>query len=97
MGVYDVLGFGSVGEADAGNIGGAMGEFDAGSEGFYCVEGCQGIFGGEVVVDGGLVGGEQGGEGSAVGDGFVRGNREGSPEGMGGFDTRTICHGCGGL
>ena len=81
MGVNYVLGFGGVGEADAGYKGGGMGAFDAGSEGFDGVEGCQGIFCGEVVEDGGLAGGEQGGEGGAVGDGFVRGDIDSSLEG----------------
>jgi hypothetical protein len=80
-------------EADAGYVDGGIRAFDAGSEGFYGVEGRQGIFGGEVVEDGGLVGLEEGGEGGAVGDGFIRGDIQGSLEGKGGFDARARGHG----
>lgn len=43
-------------EADAGYVDGGIRAFDAGSEGFYRVEGRQGIFCGEVVEDGGMAG-----------------------------------------
>ena len=93
MGVYDVFGFGGLGEADAGYTDGGTGAFDAGAEGFDCLEGCEGIAGGEVVIDGGGGLGEEGYKGGAVGDGFIRGDVEGSPEGAGGFDAGALSHG----
>ena len=92
MGVYNVFGFGGLGEADAGYAGGGMGAFDVGAEGFYCREGGEGIPGGEVVIYGGLGLGEEGYEGGAVGDGFVRGDVEGSLEGAGRFDAGAVSH-----
>ncbi len=82
-----------MGEADAGYAGGGTGAFYVGAEGFYCLEGCEGISGGEVVIYGGHGLGEEGYEGGAVGDGFIRGDVEGSPEGAGGFDACKVSHG----
>ena len=93
MGVYDVFGFGGLGEADAGYADGGMGAFDVGAEGFYGLEGSEGIAGWEVVFYGGGSLGEEGHEGGAVGDGFVRGDVEGSPQGAGGFDKGALSHG----
>ncbi len=92
MGVYDVLGFGGFREADAGYADGGSGALEVGAEGFYGLEGCEGIPGWEVVIDGGLGLGEEGYEGCAVGDRFVRGDVEGSLEGTGGFDAGAISH-----
>jgi hypothetical protein len=76
MSVYDVRRFGGVVQADAGYADGVSGSFDAGAEGFYGVEGCQGVFGGEVVVDGDGVFGEERGECDPVRDGLIGGGGE---------------------